>query len=284
MKAWLRTWRQTAKLFSSYRKLWIPFVLAALVEALGLGLIWLAPHRPFSIVLGPPIRYFFGDYVLHYPWHLWFLYHAMKHTHLIASILAGAFFSGIACVMVRQIYQGEDLSLRAALMKGHVRYRTVVVVWGITWVVARGMMEALVRVLPKSGGAVLLFMGITVLLQAFFIYAIPAIVFRGSIWRTALVHSIKEALRYPWSTLTVVAVWSAPLFLFTLFVSPTRVSFWMFKMTPEIAVAVVLVRLFVWMAVDAFLTVGIAHLWWSHRSQEEAVGVVERDEEDPIVA
>ncbi|MDP3703053.1 MAG: hypothetical protein Q8R78_01505, partial [Candidatus Omnitrophota bacterium] len=122
MRALASVVRQTLQLFGSQRKLWVPFLVVACVEVLFLGLIWLAPHPPFSKLLAPPIRYFFGDRVLHYPAHLWFLYHAMKHTHLVASTLVGAFMTGVACAMVRQAHEGTPLSLRNALVGGQARY------------------------------------------------------------------------------------------------------------------------------------------------------------------
>ena len=96
MRAFFVTWRQTAKLFGAHRKLWLPFLAAALFESLLVLAIWLAAQPPFSKVLAPPIRYFFSDRVLHYPAHLWFLFHALKHTYLVAAVLVGAFMSGVA--------------------------------------------------------------------------------------------------------------------------------------------------------------------------------------------
>ena len=90
MDALKRTFQHAAKLLGPDRALWRPFLATLLVEFLLLLLFWLAPHPPFSTLLAPPIRYVFGDRVLHYPRHLWFLYEAMKHTHLAASVLVGA--------------------------------------------------------------------------------------------------------------------------------------------------------------------------------------------------
>ena len=119
--------RQTAKLFGAHRKLWVPFLLVAVVQAIGLLLVWLAPQEPFSKLLAPPIRYFFSDRVLHYPTHLWFLFHVMRHTQLIASTLIGAFLSGVACVMVRQTYAGQP-SMRDALASRDARYWTLMII------------------------------------------------------------------------------------------------------------------------------------------------------------
>jgi len=266
MKALVLTLRQLGELVRSQRKLWVPFLLAAAVEALLIGLIWLAPQPPFSRVLAPPIRYFFSDRVLHYPVHLWFLYHAMKHTHLMASTLAGAFLTGIACVMVRQVHEGKPLSLRDALAGRHVRYGRVMLLWVLSWGMAKGITAAFFHVTPHAawvfwGGIV-----VSLLLQALLIYAIPAAVFEGSAWWKALWQSLREAIRYPFSTLIIVAVCGSLVILFALSAPPTRLAHWMVQTRPEIALLLVSARLIVWMLSDVLMTIAIAHLWWVHRA------------------
>ena len=169
--------QRTAKLFGSQTKLWVPFLLVAFVEALLLLAIWLAPQFPFSTVFAPPLRYFFGERVLHYPVHLWFIYESMPYTHLAAVTLIGAFMTGVACVMVRQTHEGAVLSLREALVGKQVRYGTVVILWAITWGAAKGITEFVGQHVKPSLGLAWGLIGATVILQALLIYAIPAAVF-----------------------------------------------------------------------------------------------------------
>ena len=279
MKALWLAWRGTTQIVTSQRKLWLPFLVVAVAETLFVGLIGLAPQPPFSRLLAPPIHYLFGERVLHYPWHLWFLYHAMTYTHLAASILMGAFMTGIACVMVRQTYTGELLSLRAALISRQVRYGTVLAVWLVTWGVARGLMEAASRMAPKTPSTTWVVAGLTfaVVLQALFAYAIPAAVFEQSRWWNALAKSLREAMRYPASTLAMVAVPSSLVLLASIIAPSGRVARWMAQTAPEIALLFVAGRLVIWTVADAVMTVGVAHLWWIHRtpaSPPEPTGAV----------
>lgn len=272
MRAFLLTCRQTAQLVGAHRKLWLPFLVVAVVEALFIGLVWLAPHPPYSKLLAPPLRYFFGDRILHYPWHLWFLYHAMKHTHFVASIVIGAFMSGIACVMVRQAHEGIPLSLRTALVSRQVAYGRVVLIWILMWGMGTGIMEAARRMVPQAAWLMGVSLGASVMLQALLVYAIPAAVFNGSPWWRALLQSARETGRHPISTMIVVAIPSAAVLLFAVTCSPGRLAQWMRQGAPEIAVALVIARLFVWIVTDAFLTVASAHLWWVHRAGQPAFG------------
>ena len=261
--------RETVRLAGPHRRLWLPFLCVAFVEALFLVLLWLAPHPPFSALLAPPVRYFFGGRVLHYPWHLWFLFHAMKHTHLLASTLLGAFMSGIACSMVRQTHEGRRLSLRDALAGGEVRYGRILLLWLVTWAAAAGITGAVSRLAPTAVPLVWLSVGLTVTLQALCLYVIPAAVFEGGTWLRALRRGLHETLRYPVTTLAVVALPSAAVIAFALTVSSQHVAVWMSETAPEIALVLVVARLTMWTLADALLTVAAAHLWWAHRRAEQ---------------
>ncbi len=273
MRALWQAVQETAKLFSSQRKLWLPFIVTAATEAMLLGLIWLAPHPPFSTVLAPPIQYFFTERMLHYPWHLWFLYHAMKHTNVAASIIAGAFMTGIACGMVRQAHDGQPLSLRGVLLSKRVRYSRVVILWVITWVLAKGMLELLGEYAPKAPWVLFAALALGILLQACLIYVIPAAVYDGLSWWRSLWRGVVEALRYPFSTLILVAIPSLWIMAFVLVCNERRVMLLM-RETPEIALLFVTSRFILWLLTDGLLTVAIAHLWCIHRAAEHATAPV----------
>jgi tetratricopeptide (TPR) repeat protein len=271
MKALLRTFQHTAQLAGSQRRLLAPFLVCAFVQACLVGLVWLAPQQPFSAGLAPPVRYFYGDRVLHYPWHLWFLYFSMKHAHLLTSLVIGAYMSGIACAMVQGIHQQTSPTMQKALAAGKVRYGRTMLLWVITWGIAKGFMVAVERVVaveqvaPMSAALLWGVIGALVALQALLAYAIPVSVFEDARWWKALWRSIREALRHPLSTLAVVFLPSVAVIGFGVIASPNRLAGWMSATTPEIAVAFVAIRLVVWTLADAFLTVGLAHLWWMHR-------------------
>ncbi len=267
--------RQTARVFGSHKKLWLPFLLVAAVEAGFLGAVWLAPQRLFSVVLAPPLRYAFGDRVLHYPWHLWFLAHAVKHAYLAASLLLGAFMTGIACAMVGQLHQEAPLSFRDALIGKHARYGTLVMMWAMIWAVAKlvtGVVLHAAAVRPWSGWAGV---GITILLQTLFVYAIPVAVFERLNWWRALAHGVRETLRHPVSTLVVVALPLAGVAMFSSHVIESRAVQSMMQRTPEMAVLIAAVRVLVWTLADGMLTVAAAHLWWAHRRLRQTARTIE---------
>ena len=259
------TLRQTFRMLGSHRRLWLPFLVTAALEAVFIALVWLAPHPPFSTLLAPPIRYVFGDRILHYPWHLWFLYHAMTHAQVGASLLLGAFMSGVACAMVRQTHEGKSLSFRDALMGREVRWGTMALLWLVVWAGARAAAQGLVHTIPQGPRLLWSSVAVTVAFQVLLAYAIPAAVFNRSPWWKALLQSLRETARHPLSTLLIVALPTIPVLLWSLMASEARVAGWMARIAPEVAVAFVVCRLALVTAADAVLTVGIAHLWWCHR-------------------
>lgn len=261
--------RSTWKLFGSHRKLWLPFLITALFEALLVGGVWLAPHPPFAKFFAPPIRYFFGDRLLHYPLHLWFVYHAMQYTHLVAATLAGAFFTGIACAMVQQAHQNAPISLREALVSKKVSYGHLVVLWLIAWGVANGAMKALA--ISLKGPQLLLWSNVAALLflQVLFIYTIPAAVFDRLPWWKALFRGLRETWRHPFSTLIIVAIPSAVAIAFSTTMPSGRVLQWMMRLTPELAIPLAVARLIVWVVIDAWMTISIANLWYFHRATQQ---------------
>jgi hypothetical protein len=276
MKSLWSAIRETARIFGSHRTLWVPFVIVAVIQLALIGLVWLAPHPPFSKVLAPPIQYFFSDNMLHYPTHLWFMYHALKHAHLLASLVLGAYLTGIASEMVRQARSGQagSPSLRAALVGKQVRYGRVTLLWLITWGLAKVLMELIATVAPKAPWVSFPAIGLLIMLQALLVYAIPAAVFAQAVWWKALWQSIKEWARYPFSTTLIVGVPSLVVVTFAILASPPRIASLMARTAPEMVLLFIVLRLAVLTLADAVMSVAVAHLWWIHRAEPVAQPVV----------
>ncbi|MDP3703154.1 MAG: hypothetical protein Q8R78_02045, partial [Candidatus Omnitrophota bacterium] len=135
--------------------------------------------------------------------------------------------------------------------------------------------------------------GATVVLQTLLVYAIPASVFSAAKWWKALWLSIRETLRHPVSTLLLVAVPTTAVIAFSVAFSPGRVGQWMQQSDAEIVFIFIVGQLILWTVADVLVTIGIAHLWFSHRAQPAATSVstspaphvkAARVTEDPAVA
>ncbi len=273
MSVWKRALKETLRLFGSQYRLWAPFLFIAGFQIILIGLVWLAPQAPYSTLLAPPIRYFSGDRVLHYPVHFWYLYHVMKPVHLITNVLAGAYLSGLATLMVRQAHERKAISMRNAMLTSKAHYVSLAVLWIITWVIANAFFKGAGYIkLPPIFSATLN-AGLAVLLQALLVYPITAAVLEGLPWWKALARGVLEFFRYPLPTIGIVLVPSALLLVFAFFVSESRVFKWMMDTgTPEISLVFVFARLAAVTVADAVITLSAAHLWLFHRQSGRASG------------
>lgn len=269
MKFKQQAFYEFARLIKHQKKLWLPFCFAAAIEAVLLFVIWLAPFPPFSVLLAPPIRHFSGDYLLHYPWHLWYLYHSMTNTHALTTLLAGAFLSGLAGLMVRQAHQKRAVSLRDAIISRQAKYPTLALVWLASWLATNGIFQA-VKLFSLSGiAAFSINVLLAVLMQAVFIYPIFAAVFERLPWWKALWRGILEFFRHPWDTLLLTFPPSVALIGFAVIFNEGRVAKWMMGSGfPEMVFVFLLMRLLMVTAVDAVMTVGAAFLWCRHHEKQ----------------
>jgi hypothetical protein len=188
------------------------------------------------------------------------MYHAMKHTHLVAMTLIGALMSGLACIMVEQAEQGRLPSLYRALKSKRVHYWRVVLIWLLSWGAARLIAEALPRLLPQVGWAAVVIILALVLFQALFIYAIPYTALQSESWWRSLLSSIGLALRRPISTLVIVLIPSIPVLFSGFFFSSQAMAKVVFQTIPELVFIFIAVRLVVWTAADAFMSVAAARM------------------------
>ena len=273
MSAWQRTLKAILRLFGSQYRLWAPFLLIAGFQVFLIGLVWLAPHAPYSTLLAPPIRYFSGDRVLHYPVHFWYLYHVMKQVYMVTNVVAGAYLSGLAALMVRQAHEGKAISIRDARMTGKARYFSLVALWIITWAIANGIFKGVGQIKLPYVFLVSINIGLAILLQALLAYPITVAVLEGLPWWKAFSRGIVEFFRYPAQTIGVVLVPSALLIAFAFFVNESRLFKWMMDTaTPEVSLVFVFARLIIVTVVDALITLGIAYLWLFHHQPRPASG------------
>lgn len=98
--------------FQNLRKnpsLFKPFLYLAIIEMAGLALIFYAPQWPVNLVLGQPIKAFYGEAALHYPTHLLYLSAAFRIWQIFAGVLFGSVLTGIAISMYNQEAKGMSL-------------------------------------------------------------------------------------------------------------------------------------------------------------------------------
>jgi len=98
--------------FQNLRKkpsLYKPFFYLGLIELLGMLVIYFSPQQPVSLVLGQPIKAFYGEAALHYPSHLLILPQIFRIWQIIAGVVFGSLLTGIAISMYNQEAKGMSM-------------------------------------------------------------------------------------------------------------------------------------------------------------------------------
>lgn len=95
----------------SQPKIFLPFLIFAAVETVFLFFIYVAPRVPFRIVLGPPIRAFWGEGFLHYPANFLLLPKLASMSRTFLSVILGSLTTGLAVGMVCEIYNKKTTKL-----------------------------------------------------------------------------------------------------------------------------------------------------------------------------
>ncbi len=237
------------------------FLAPAFVQILVLILLGLAPHPPLDSLLAPPIRFFANENVLHYPWHLLWLYHVTPRVHALAMALVGAGLSGVAACLAADAVRQKPMSLRLLFASRRVRFSQCLFAWVVIWLLSELMAQGL-RTLSLPGMLTLgsYLAGVT-LLQAFGVYAIPAVALSGFSAFRALLAGAQRCLRSPLETLCIVLPPLVILFLFSLISTENRIGAWLLRTEPEWVTVPIALRLMLWTVADAWLTTAAAIAW-----------------------
>lgn len=194
-------WSVTFKMLGRYPRLLIPFFITAIFEGLVLAVLFYSPRPPFSIVFVPPVKAFFGERFLHYPNNFLVLPQLFYYGQVLATMTVGVVMFGMAMGMVYQANtEGEKVKIAGNINRSIRRYVTLAGVWLVTFIISliilRGPRFLVVKFLQPTAFAkvllqVLFYAGIVLvfLVEAFFIYAYPAIIierrkFLGAIKRS----------------------------------------------------------------------------------------------------
>lgn len=199
MQSAIKTWKETIRIFGQKKGILLPFFIVGLVDVFLLTIIYLAPQPPFSAILGPPIKVFWGERFLHYPLNLFLIPRLFDIAHIISTALIGVLMTGAAVKMLEEVHRGSSPDFGRGLTKSLRVYLKIFVIWLVMF----ALVSAIFRLLPlifrfKHGAALVLVLGagllISILIQAIFIYAIPAVIIEEKkIWQ-AIKRSVSFCL------------------------------------------------------------------------------------------
>lgn len=195
MKIAIKTWGETFKILRAHPVIWLPFVIVGLFDTLVLVLLYLAPRPPLSALLAPPIRAFWGERFLHYPFNLFLIPRLFDYCHIISTAFMGVLMTGAAIGMLKQAKEGTKPNILFNLIKSLRMYLRLLVIWLVMF----GLVSAVFKGLPaifhfKQGVAFQMVIYaaffISILIEAIFIYAMPAVIIEEKKAGAAIKRSI----------------------------------------------------------------------------------------------
>jgi len=193
----LGVWKQTFKTLLSNRIILLPFVIIGLINSIVLSLIFLAPQPPFSYLLAPPIRVFWGDKFLHYPVNFILIPKLFNYAHIFTSATIGVLMAALAIGMLKEAKSGNKPQMLINLIYALKRFFALFSVWLITFIIAAGVYRIptlFSGIVDSSIFKILFFISyfIVALVEVAFIYAPPAII----IEKKGIISGIKQGLLF----------------------------------------------------------------------------------------
>lgn len=260
----LDTWMMTFGVFKQNPGVIIPFVLVGLLDASILLLIYLAPRPPLSALLAPPIRVFWGERFLHYPFNLLLIPRLFDYGHIISTAFIGVLMTGAAIGMLKQAIGGLKPNIIFNLIKSLRMYLRLLVIWLVMF----GLVTVAFRGLPavfhfKQGAASQIVLSaaffMSILIQALFIYAIPAVIIEEKKTWPALKRSVSFSKSAFIPTLLLVAL--PTLIYIPMIILRGKLPVLMSKVFPETVLIFLGIGIVISVVIDCLITSSTAILF-----------------------
>lgn len=257
----IEIWKESVAVIRKNPLLAVPFIVSVLIQIGALYLLYVAPCRPVSYVLAPPIRAFFGERFLHYPFNLIVLPRLFYYANIVVGMTIGILLTATAVGMLADYYYGRKAGFFANLKAAAVRYFRLLGIWLIVFVFSF-MLERLVGGLAR--GAIkrvfpyLFFIAVS-FIQFIFIYAIPAVV----IEKKDFIASLKRGLSFlkHFFTATFILVMMPLAFYLPVVFLKQHLSGMVERMFPEMILIVMIGGLIVLFVIDLLITVSCTFLF-----------------------
>jgi hypothetical protein len=119
------------EVFKSLRKalLVLPFLIYALLQLILVLKLYFFNLPVFSWIFFPIFKFFWGDYLLHYPDYFVFFPKIFSRFNLIMSGVIGIVLNGAAIFLFASFFRGEKAYLSAGIKKGISKYGWLFLGW-----------------------------------------------------------------------------------------------------------------------------------------------------------
>lgn len=117
-----RIWGESFKLMFRYPCIFLPYLILILLESCLLVFLFLAYLPILSPLLAPPIKVFFGEIYLHYPYNLLLLPTLFDYPDIVLVLIFTPLISGMTVGMVSQAREGNKPEFSRNLLLAVKKY------------------------------------------------------------------------------------------------------------------------------------------------------------------
>ena len=267
-KAVLNIWGATFKTLRENPNIIIPFLVVGFADILILALVYLTPRPPLSALLAPPIRAFWGEQFLHYPFNLFLIPKLFQYGHIISTAFIGVLMTGVAILMLKEAKGSLRPGILFNLIRALRMYLRLLVIWlvifGLVSVVFKGLSFAFKLKQPLITLYISLF--ISIFIQTIFMYAMPAVMLEQKKAFSAMKRSISFCRNV--FLLTLILVGIPTLFYIPLIMLQGGLAKLMSRFFPEIVLAIMGLNIIVSVITDCLVTCSTTILFLNKRKDE----------------
>lgn len=184
----------TYRSFKADRIILAPFAVFAGLEALSLIFLYLIPRPPLRHIFGPMIRTFWSDFYLHYPNNFLLLPKLAYFARMGLAIAIGSLLGAVAVSLVAHVYNKQHSTLKKsfiAVLKNYPSFFIIAVISILGYYLTVKLTSHLLLSYFLAGHTKLLFvparfwlgpvlffinLALAIIIQSFFVYAVPMIV------------------------------------------------------------------------------------------------------------
>lgn len=188
-------WREIGNIVSRRPTVTVPFLITGLLQALALYLLYLSPQRPITLVLGPPIKVFFGEQYLHYPLNFVLLPRIFNYAEIVINAFLGMFMTAVGIGMIADTKGGQRASFLINALRALKRYGALFAIWFLTFGIVTGFSKVLSLLMRPAGGLLgflmlIFYFLLTVLVNLLFVYSIFLVIIK----KKSLIFAVREGL------------------------------------------------------------------------------------------
>lgn len=254
-------------------RLWPPFLLYLIVTVL----IVFSIHSMFSPLLSgwliPLATWLVGDNILHYPQHLAYLPYTFQMFNLVPSLLLESLLTATGILMFVAYFRQQSPAFGNSVRAASKYYPKIVLIWLVNVVLIYllfkflpGLFRDFVHGSPRREIALMIGMqGLSALLSALFIYAIPYLVVSKRTLGASFAGSFRLFFKHFFITYFLVGI---PQFVGLFLVIPLqRADMIVLKFNPEVVILLTY-GMAVLFALTSFFTTGSIVRFFLETSEE----------------